>query len=98
MVENKHRKNQSILVNFECETLKAEDAAEEHIRKYMPNLSGLDAVGMFIMFVCLSFFSFWSKGDWRCLKTLHFGQQTNKDFKSYISMFLHDLVSSSGGN
>ncbi|KAJ1701597.1 hypothetical protein LUZ63_001376 [Rhynchospora breviuscula] len=44
LVEDKHRKNQSIRVNFECESLKADDAAEEHIRKYMPNLSGLDAV------------------------------------------------------
>lgn len=56
MVEDKHGKNQSILVNFECETLKAEDAAEEHIRKFMPNLSGLDAVGTFIMSFYLSLF------------------------------------------
>ncbi|KAJ4800901.1 hypothetical protein LUZ62_052147 [Rhynchospora pubera] len=44
MVEDKNRKNRSIRVNFECESLKADDAAEEHIIKYMPNLSGLDAV------------------------------------------------------
>ncbi|XP_027359288.1 uncharacterized protein LOC113867962 [Abrus precatorius] len=33
-----------ILVSFECETLKAEKAAEDHIRKFMPKLAGLDAV------------------------------------------------------
>jgi hypothetical protein len=55
MVEDKQRKNQSILLNFGCETLKADDAAEEHIRKYMPNLAGLDAVGTFIMPLSLSF-------------------------------------------
>ncbi|KAH7652405.1 PurM-like C-terminal domain-containing protein [Dioscorea alata] len=43
VVEQKHGK-QKVSVSFECETLKAEDAAEEHIRKYMPNVAGLDAV------------------------------------------------------
>ena len=46
IVEQKHGK-QKVSVSFECETLKAEDAAEEHIRKYMPNVTGLDAVGTF---------------------------------------------------
>lgn len=44
MAEEKHGK-QKICVSFECETLKAEKAAEEHIRKFMPKLAGLDAVG-----------------------------------------------------
>ncbi|KAG6477574.1 hypothetical protein ZIOFF_066841 [Zingiber officinale] len=44
MVEQKHGK-QEILVSFECDTLKADNAAEEHIKTYMPNLVGLDAVG-----------------------------------------------------
>lgn len=44
MAEEKHGK-QNIFVSFECETLKAEKAAEEHIRKFMPKLAGLDAVG-----------------------------------------------------
>lgn len=44
MAEEKHGK-QKIFVSFECETLKAEKAAEEHIRKFMPKLAGLDAVG-----------------------------------------------------
>ncbi|KAK1292731.1 hypothetical protein QJS10_CPB17g00709 [Acorus calamus] len=43
MVEEKHGK-QNISVSFECETLKAESVAEEHIRKLMPNIAGLDAV------------------------------------------------------
>ncbi|XP_042435996.1 uncharacterized protein LOC122021892 isoform X1 [Zingiber officinale] len=43
MVEQKHGK-QEILVSFECDTLKADNAAEEHIKTYMPNLVGLDAV------------------------------------------------------
>ncbi|KAG4181913.1 hypothetical protein ERO13_A09G011401v2 [Gossypium hirsutum] len=33
-----------ILVSFECETLKSDKAAEEHIKQFMPKLSGLDAV------------------------------------------------------
>ncbi|XP_057953001.1 uncharacterized protein LOC131147251 isoform X2 [Malania oleifera] len=43
MVEEKHGKNK-ILVSFECEKLKAEKAAEDHIRQFMPKLAGLDAV------------------------------------------------------
>ncbi|KAJ4707391.1 Imidazole glycerol phosphate synthase subunit HisH [Melia azedarach] len=43
MVEQKHEKNR-ISVSFECETLKADKAAEDHIRQYMPKLAGLDAV------------------------------------------------------
>ncbi|KAF7803046.1 uncharacterized protein G2W53_042157 [Senna tora] len=43
MVEQKDTKNK-ILVSFECETLKAEKAAEDHIRQFMPKLAGLDAV------------------------------------------------------
>ncbi|KAJ9173227.1 hypothetical protein P3X46_016386 [Hevea brasiliensis] len=43
MAEQKHGK-QKTFVSFECETLKAEKAAEEHIRKFMPKLAGLDAV------------------------------------------------------
>lgn len=45
MVEHKDGKKK-ILVSFACETLKAENAAEEHIRQFMPKLAGLDAVGM----------------------------------------------------
>lgn len=44
MVEQKHGK-QKISVSFECDTLKADNAAEEHIKTYMPNLVGFDAVG-----------------------------------------------------
>ncbi|KAF6171725.1 hypothetical protein GIB67_007246 [Kingdonia uniflora] len=43
MVEQKHAKNK-VLLSFECETLKADKAAEDHIRQFMPNLAGLDAV------------------------------------------------------
>ena len=54
MVEEKHGKKK-ILVSFECETLKAEKAAEDHIRQFMPKLAGLEAVGMqyaiFVFFV-----------------------------------------------
>ncbi|OMO73231.1 hypothetical protein CCACVL1_17382 [Corchorus capsularis] len=43
MVEQKEGKKK-ILISFECETLKSDKAAEEHIQQYMPKLSGLDAV------------------------------------------------------
>ncbi|KAK6913317.1 hypothetical protein RJ641_022918, partial [Dillenia turbinata] len=33
-----------ILVSFECETLKADKTAEDHIKEYMPELAGLDAI------------------------------------------------------
>ncbi|MBA0701176.1 hypothetical protein Goari_022743, partial [Gossypium aridum] len=42
MVEEKEGKKK-ILVSFECETLKSDKAAEEHIKQFMPKLSGLDA-------------------------------------------------------
>lgn len=45
MVEQRDGKNK-ILVSFACETLKAEKAAEDHIRQFMPKLAGLNAVGM----------------------------------------------------
>uniref|UniRef100_A0A2N9GYD5 Clp R domain-containing protein n=1 Tax=Fagus sylvatica TaxID=28930 RepID=A0A2N9GYD5_FAGSY len=45
MVEQKDGKNK-IFVSFVCETLKAEKAAEDHIRQFMPKLAGVDAVGM----------------------------------------------------
>jgi len=44
MVEQKDGKKR-ISVSFECETLKADKAAEDHIKKFMPKLAGLDAVG-----------------------------------------------------
>ncbi|KAI0498045.1 hypothetical protein KFK09_021286 [Dendrobium nobile] len=43
MIEQKHGK-QRISISFECETLKADNAAQEHLQKYMPNLAGVDAV------------------------------------------------------
>ncbi|KAG9439327.1 hypothetical protein H6P81_019492 [Aristolochia fimbriata] len=43
MVEQKHEKHR-IQISFECDTLKAEMAAEDHIRKFMPNVAGLGAV------------------------------------------------------
>ncbi|XP_062151094.1 uncharacterized protein LOC133859636 isoform X3 [Alnus glutinosa] len=45
MVEQRERKNK-IFVSFVCETLKAEKAAEDHIRQFMPKLAGLNAIGM----------------------------------------------------
>lgn len=56
MVQEKHGKK-NISVSFECETLKSDIAAEEHMKKYMPNLAGLDAVGRFKMSNSL-FFTF----------------------------------------
>jgi energy-converting hydrogenase Eha subunit H len=53
MVEQKDGKKR-ITVSFECETLKAEDAAEDHIRKFMPKLAGMDAVGMSILKFCFN--------------------------------------------
>ncbi|CAK9186039.1 unnamed protein product [Ilex paraguariensis] len=43
MLEQKHGKSK-IVVSFECETLKAEKAAEDHIRQFMPKLAGTNAV------------------------------------------------------
>ncbi|KAG9159619.1 hypothetical protein Leryth_013606 [Lithospermum erythrorhizon] len=43
MVEKKQEKRK-ILVSFECETLKADKAAEDHIRQFMPKLAGMNAI------------------------------------------------------
>uniref|UniRef100_A0A803LSG1 Uncharacterized protein n=1 Tax=Chenopodium quinoa TaxID=63459 RepID=A0A803LSG1_CHEQI len=43
-VEQKQTKSK-IIVSFECEALKADKAAEDHIRQFMPKLAGMDAVG-----------------------------------------------------
>ncbi|KAI3794016.1 hypothetical protein L1987_36641 [Smallanthus sonchifolius] len=43
LVDQKHQKNK-IVISFECETLKADEAAEEHIRRFMPKLTGMDAI------------------------------------------------------
>lgn len=44
MLEEKDKKNR-VSVSFDCETLKAEEAAEDHINKFMPKLAGMNAVG-----------------------------------------------------
>ncbi|XP_052196886.1 uncharacterized protein LOC127804141 isoform X2 [Diospyros lotus] len=44
MVEQEHGKSK-ILISFECETLKSEKAAEDHIKQFMPKLAGMDAIG-----------------------------------------------------
>ncbi|KAL6526380.1 hypothetical protein OROMI_030020 [Orobanche minor] len=44
MLEEKHGKSK-VSISFECETLKAEKAAEDHLIKFMPKLVGMDAVG-----------------------------------------------------
>uniref|UniRef100_M4E9D1 Uncharacterized protein n=1 Tax=Brassica campestris TaxID=3711 RepID=M4E9D1_BRACM len=46
LVEQKHGKKK-VSVSFECETLKADKAAEDHIRQFMPKLAGLDAVSTY---------------------------------------------------
>ncbi|XP_071915495.1 uncharacterized protein [Coffea arabica] len=43
MLEPKEGKHK-IIISFECETLKADEAAEDHIKKFMPKLAGMDAV------------------------------------------------------
>ncbi|XAR51686.1 hypothetical protein NMG60_11006388 [Bertholletia excelsa] len=43
MVEQEHKKSK-ISISFECETLKADQAAEDHIRQFLPKLVGMDAV------------------------------------------------------
>ncbi|ERM99889.1 hypothetical protein AMTRI_Chr10g225350 [Amborella trichopoda] len=43
IVEKKEEKDE-ISVYFDCETLKSDEAAEDHIKKFMPKLVGLDAV------------------------------------------------------
>lgn len=50
MVEKKHGKNE-IMVSFECQMLKSEKAAEDHIKQFIPKLVGQDAVG-----TCSQFF------------------------------------------
>lgn len=60
MVDQKDQKHK-ILVSFECETLKAGKAAEDHINKFMPKLAGIDAVGkvtIFLLFYTAQDFSF----------------------------------------
>ncbi|GAB2210855.1 hypothetical protein Droror1_Dr00016143 [Drosera rotundifolia] len=42
-LEQKQWKNK-IFVSFECQTLKAEKAAEDHLKQFLPKLVGLDAV------------------------------------------------------
>lgn len=44
----KEQEKRKIAISFECETLKADEAAEGHIRQFMPKLTGLDAVGKHI--------------------------------------------------
>uniref|UniRef100_A0A0E0KBG9 Uncharacterized protein n=1 Tax=Oryza punctata TaxID=4537 RepID=A0A0E0KBG9_ORYPU len=44
IIDFKKHGNRKFSISFECETLKVDKAAEEHISKYMPNLSGLDAI------------------------------------------------------
>lgn len=56
MVEEKHGKHK-ISVSFDCETLKAEKAAEDHIKQFMPKLAGLDAVGMYRSCFCYFLFN-----------------------------------------
>ncbi|CAH1413794.1 unnamed protein product [Lactuca virosa] len=41
---SKEQEKRKIAISFECETLKADEAAEGHIRQFMPKLTGLDAV------------------------------------------------------
>ncbi|KAL9669909.1 hypothetical protein QQ045_007459 [Rhodiola kirilowii] len=43
MVEQKNRKRK-ILVTFACETLNADEVAEDHIKQFMPKLDGLNAI------------------------------------------------------
>ncbi|KAI3883088.1 hypothetical protein MKX03_022652 [Papaver bracteatum] len=43
MVEKKNVEHK-VSVSFDCETLKADKAAEDHIRQFMPNLVGLEDV------------------------------------------------------
>lgn len=52
MLDQKNGKRK-IYVSFDCETLKAEDAAEDHIRKFMPKLAGMGAVGKYSLSLSL---------------------------------------------
>ncbi|CAH1422826.1 unnamed protein product [Lactuca virosa] len=40
----KKQENMKITISFKCETLKADEVAEGHIRQFMPKLTGLDVV------------------------------------------------------
>ncbi|KAL7100983.1 hypothetical protein ACP275_08G028500 [Erythranthe tilingii] len=44
MVEEKKHEKCKVSVTFECETLKSDKAAEDHLCKFMPKLVGMDAV------------------------------------------------------
>lgn len=48
MVEEKKREKSKVSVSFECETLKADTAADDHLTKFMPKLLGMDAIGKFL--------------------------------------------------
>ncbi|XP_078436458.1 uncharacterized protein LOC144707202 isoform X1 [Wolffia australiana] len=43
-VEKANQGKQNISISFDCETLKADAAAEDHVRRFMPKLSGHDVV------------------------------------------------------
>ncbi|XP_059073061.1 uncharacterized protein LOC131076211 isoform X2 [Cryptomeria japonica] len=44
MVAKNKEKNNELFISFECETLKAEKDAEDHINRYLPHLIGQEAV------------------------------------------------------
>lgn len=55
----------SPVISFECETLKADSEAEEHVKKFLPSLVGRDAVGEH----AYSHFPFDGAKLLKCLKT-----------------------------
>ncbi len=62
MVEQKHGKK-IITVSFKFETLKAENAADDHIRQlFLPKLVGIDGVGMLIFEIYLFWFDLYLLG------------------------------------
>ena len=44
MVEKSKEKHNKLFISFECETLKADKQAKDHISRYLPHLIGHEAV------------------------------------------------------
>jgi hypothetical protein len=52
-------------VTFECETLKADREAENHIQRFLPSLVARDAVGEFLTLRLAHVFEIYHERSWR---------------------------------
>ncbi|MFS7932278.1 hypothetical protein Hanom_Chr04g00365961 [Helianthus anomalus] len=44
-VDLKHQKKNEVVISSVCETLKVDEATKEHVRRFMPKLTGLNVIG-----------------------------------------------------